>query len=441
LAIASADGANHAVIAAASKWYANYRHQADACHAYQVVLANGVPAENIVMMLYDDVATDEDNPFPGKLFNAPSEGEGYDVRAGCDIHYRGDDVSAANFLAVMTGTAPGRKLESTAEDNVFVYVVDHGAPSLIAFPNDVLHKTELQNALQQMSDAKMFKKLVFYLETCFSGSMFEDMNIPNVYAVSAASPTESSWGTYCSSFQDPTPGMVNGQKIGVCLGDLFSVTWMGDSEEHDLTQESLDDQFDTLFTTVGGNDPNSRHHSQVMQWSDTTFTSDHVSDFIGSAGTAEESTSPDKGTLNGRHLDLASMYSSYQLQGNSEGRLDLGVQMYAVLQQQLNAEVVYRRFVEVAYPDDVEQQKVCRRVQHKGSNMECEKLGHQTMRQQCAELFDASSGFALQFHQQVVNVCHDIVSGGLDLDVAMAVTTACQDVTTHGALAMSGLTV
>lgn len=49
-----------------------------------------------------------------------------------------------------------------------------------------------------MHDNNMYKKLVYYLEACESGSMF--VNLPkdiNAYALSAASPSESSWGTYC----------------------------------------------------------------------------------------------------------------------------------------------------------------------------------------------------------------------------------------------------
>ena len=45
----------------------------------------------------------------------------------------------------------------------------------------------------------MYKQLVFYLEACESGSMF--VNLPkniNVYSLSAAGTSESSWGNYCS---------------------------------------------------------------------------------------------------------------------------------------------------------------------------------------------------------------------------------------------------
>ena len=50
--------------------------------AYQVLRRGGVPAERIIVMAYDDIARNEENPHPGKLFNAPG---GADVYAGMRI--------------------------------------------------------------------------------------------------------------------------------------------------------------------------------------------------------------------------------------------------------------------------------------------------------------------------------------------------------------------
>merc|ERR1712066_1112405 len=115
---------------------------------------------------------------------------------------------------------------------------DHGAAGLIAFPSTTMHKAEFQQMFDTMHSKDMYKKLTFYLETCESGSMFEGMTTPGVYGLSAAGPSESSWGTYCGS-----DAMVNGKSIGSCLGDLFSVSWMEDSDAKDLSKESLTEQF------------------------------------------------------------------------------------------------------------------------------------------------------------------------------------------------------
>ena len=92
--LASAD--NFAVIVVGSSSYMNYRHHADACHAYQILKKGGVPAENIVTMMYDDVASDSENPFKGKLFNKPTEkgDAGVDVYDGCNIDYKKKAVTA-----------------------------------------------------------------------------------------------------------------------------------------------------------------------------------------------------------------------------------------------------------------------------------------------------------------------------------------------------------
>lgn len=72
----------------------------------------------------------------------------------------------------------------------------------------------------------MYKELVYYMEACESGSMFTSLPTDTkIYAVSASSPSESSWGTYC-----PPDDVVNGTEIGSCLGDTFSINWMEDSD-------------------------------------------------------------------------------------------------------------------------------------------------------------------------------------------------------------------
>lgn len=43
------------LVAGSNGWY-NYRHQADVAHAYHTLRNHGIPEENIITMMYDDVA-------------------------------------------------------------------------------------------------------------------------------------------------------------------------------------------------------------------------------------------------------------------------------------------------------------------------------------------------------------------------------------------------
>lgn len=198
-------------------------------------------------MSYDDVAHDPENPFPGKLFNKP---DGPDVYEGCNIDYKGRSVTPKNFLSILKGDASGvtggngKVLKTNENSKVFVYFTDHGAPGLIAFPHEYLYANELNDAFNYMHENKLYGELVFYLEACESGSMFEGIlrDDINIYAITAANPHESSWGTYC--YPDDK---INGVHIGSCLGDLFSVIWMEDTEAKDIKGVSLATQFDTIL--------------------------------------------------------------------------------------------------------------------------------------------------------------------------------------------------
>lgn len=178
-----ATAAEHwAVIVAGSRGYSNYRHQADACHAYHVVRRHGLPAENVVLMMYDDVAAHKDNPFPGRLFNRPvanaSNVAASDVYRGCNVDYRGEDVTPDTFVSVLLGNGTavgGRKvLNSTADDRVFVNFIDHGSRGNIYFPHgQPLSAARLNKTLKKMHTNNMYKELVFYLEGEFTSYLLQ----------------------------------------------------------------------------------------------------------------------------------------------------------------------------------------------------------------------------------------------------------------------------
>ena len=252
--LACTDAAHHAVLIAGSHGYGNYRHHADICHSYHILIKQGIPAQNIILFMYDDVANSWQNPFKGKLFNKPTDSgtPGVDVYEGCVKDYTRRDVNADNFVAVITGDKDkvnggnGRVLNSTSDDRVFIYFADHGGTGLIAMPNPpYLHADTLFTALKKMSDNKMFKELTFYVEACESGSMFEQysdkLKQMNIYITTAANPSESSWGTYC-----PPQDKINGKDMHTCLGDLYSVNWMENADTADLKTETLQKQYEIV---------------------------------------------------------------------------------------------------------------------------------------------------------------------------------------------------
>lgn len=271
---AVAEATNHwGVIVAGSNGYYNYRHQADAAHAYQILRKNGFSDDHIILMMYDDVRYNRSNPFPGELFNRT---DGPNVAGNLKIDYSGREVTPENFLAVLTGdsaSASGPVLESDSDSKVFVYFTDHGAPGLVAFPSDVLYADDLQKAFDTMTDKKMFKEMVVYIEACESGSMFPYLSSDSkIFGLTASNASQSSYASYCGN-----DAYVNGTYIGSCLGDLFSTNWMEDSDiSSHMFGETLAQQADLVKKETT--------YSPVNQFGDKSFLNEYISSFQSNSG-------------------------------------------------------------------------------------------------------------------------------------------------------------
>ncbi|XP_045795739.1 vacuolar-processing enzyme-like [Trifolium pratense] len=275
-------GKKWALLVSGSYGYENYRHQADVCHAYQILKRGGLKDENIIVFMYDDIANHPENPRPGVLINHPN---GSDVYHGVPKDYIGNEGNASNFYAVLSGNksavkgGSGKVLESGPNDTIFIYYTDHGAPGIIGMQDGgTLNAKDLIDALKKKHAAKSYKKMVIYLEACESGSMFEGLlpNDINIYAITASNATEDSWGFYCDDTIPPSPP----EYSTTCLGDVFSISWMEDSDKNDMTKETLKQQYEnvrrrTLISRKRG------ERSHVMQYGDLKMSNDFLLTYIG----------------------------------------------------------------------------------------------------------------------------------------------------------------
>ncbi|KAJ6798745.1 vacuolar-processing enzyme beta-isozyme 1 [Iris pallida] len=240
-------GTKWAVLVAGSSGFGNYRHQADVCHAYQLLRKGGLREENIVVFMYDDVAGNPLNPRPGVLINHP---DGQDVYKGVPKDYTGEQVTSKNLYAVLLGNktavegGSGKVVDSKSNDHIFIYYSDHGGPGVLGMPNmPYLYAVDFIEVLKKKHASNSYKEMVIYVEACESGSIFEGM-MPedlNIYVTTASNAEESSWGTYCPGMEPSPPA-----EYMTCLGDLYSVSWMEDSETHNLKEETIKKQYEVV---------------------------------------------------------------------------------------------------------------------------------------------------------------------------------------------------
>ncbi|GJY46329.1 vacuolar-processing enzyme-like protein [Tanacetum coccineum] len=311
-------GTRWAVLLAGSNGYWNYRHQADVCHAYQILKNGGLKDENIVVFMYDDIAYDEENPRKGIIINSP---DGDDVYHGVPKDYTGEDVTVDNFFAVLLGNksavkgGSGKVVNSGPNDHIFVYYSDHGGPGVLGMPtNPYMYANDLIEVLKKKHAAGTYKSLVFYLEACESGSIFEGL-LPlglNIYATTASGPDENSWGTYCPG-ESPSPP----PEYDTCLGDLYSVAWMEDCEVHNLQTETIKQQYHLVKERTSNG--NSNYGSHVMQYGDLQLSMDELYLYMGTNPANENFTFIESNSLrpswkavNQRDADLLHFWHKYK---------------------------------------------------------------------------------------------------------------------------------
>ncbi|KAH0786709.1 Clan CD, family C13, asparaginyl endopeptidase-like cysteine peptidase [Histomonas meleagridis] len=165
-------------------------------------------------MSYNDLVYSSYNPYYGKIFHDYTH---ENVYPGDDyINYKNSEVTAENFFKVMTN------LPSTEKDIVFMYYSDHGYAGSLSIPeaNGVsILADELNNAFNSMYKLRKYKKLLFLIEACFSGSIGEAIHVPSTTILTASSNNEESSSADYDDF------------LGIYLTDQFTKASLMEMEE------------------------------------------------------------------------------------------------------------------------------------------------------------------------------------------------------------------
>lgn len=217
-----------AILYAGSSFFFNYRHQADIFTIYNQLLARGFTSSNINLLAYDDIATDPDNIYQGQVFHTLDHKT--NVYPGSSaINVKGLDVNPQAFYDAITG------VPTTNDDYVFIYYDNHGSYGHLGTPaGEMIYVDDLMKSLNKASESKLYKKLLFIIEACFSGSIGEyltDAAIPDIAMITAANSDESSYaavydeelGTFLSNeFTNIFISAID-ERPDMLVGELFDV--------------------------------------------------------------------------------------------------------------------------------------------------------------------------------------------------------------------------
>lgn len=186
---------NWAVLVATSTGWENYRHQSDVLAIYQTLKSSGFDDDHIILIAEDDIAFNNSNPEQGVIRVTPG---GANVYNGVMVDYRLSDLSPEGFAAILTGE-PSREtpvvLESTENDNVFLFWSGHGVPGAMSWngKEDAVNGEFISRVLSAMEGKRNYRKLLMMVEACYSGSVMEKCEgVPGMLFITAANAEETS---------------------------------------------------------------------------------------------------------------------------------------------------------------------------------------------------------------------------------------------------------
>jgi legumain len=405
-------GTRWAVLIAGSSGYWNYRHQADVCHAYQLLKKGGLKDENIVVFMYDDIAFNVENPRQGIIINSP---HGDDVYDGVPKDYTGDDVTVNNFFAAILGNktaltgGSGKVVDSGPDDHIFIYYTDHGGPGVLGLPTSpYIYANDLIEVLKKKHAAGTYKSLVFYLEACESGSIFEGL-LPeglNIYATTASNAEESSWGTYCPG-EYPSPP----EEYETCLGDLYSVAWMEDCDIHNLRTETLRQQYE-LVKARTAND-NSAYGSHVMEYGDLPLSKNNLFLYVGTnpandnfTFVAENFVRSSSHAVNQRDADLLHFWAKFhKAPEGSPRKLEAQKQFVEVMSHRIHIDNSVKMIGKLLFGIE-KGPEVLEAIQHAAhplvDDWDCLKSLVRTFETHCGSI----SQYGMKLMRSVANICN-----------------------------------
>jgi len=406
-----------ALLIAGSNYYYNYRHQADVCHAYQIMHAHGIPDENIIVMMYDDIANNDENPTKGVVVNHP---DGGDVYKGVLKDYTGATVTPQNFINVLTGNSAamkgigsGRVIESGPNDHVFVNFVDHGATGILGFPDGELTVKQLNDALTQMHTQNRYQKLVLYVEACEAGSMFKDVlpNNINIFATTASDYDESSYACYYDATRQ------------TYLGDVYSVKWMEDSDAQDIETETLQSQFQTVKTETTT--------SHVQEYGDLTIGGLDVGQFQGEQEPQSKVRVPKLPAhgVSSYEVPLDILYKKLHAAKSHQEKSDLRAKIDDMLEKRGHLETGYKKIVGRLAQSQAHHEMMLTARPNSLKNLDCHHQLVKTFSQHCLNF--GKNPYAMKFAYVLANICEQ----GLNVNQASeAIVDACKGLAVNGAV-------
>lgn len=196
---------NWAVVIGTSDTWANYRHQADAMAMYQILKRHGYDDDHIIMIIADNLAYDPHNLQPGVVKVTP---DGENLYTDLKVDYLINDLTITDLKDILLGRSSAKLPEvvsSGKQDNIIFFWCGHGSQNSLSWGSyGTVYSWQIRDIMQSMYDAQRYRKALFVMDACYSGTIGEACEgLPGVLFMTAANAYEPSK----ADMKDPQMGI------------------------------------------------------------------------------------------------------------------------------------------------------------------------------------------------------------------------------------------
>ena len=230
---------NKAVLVAASSGWGNYRHQADILAYYQLLKKNHFTDDDIILIMADDLAYDEKNPYPGQIFG--DNKKQVNLYTDVKVDYKLDQITPFDLKNILLGKSSEKLpvvLDADEHDNVLLLWSGHGSPGALDWNKNqkTINGNFMAGLFKEMHSAGKYRKLFGMIEACYAGSVATKcVGVPNLLLMTASNEQETSkaelydslWKTYLTnSFTLAALKALQGKNSNsLSIRDLYSETF------------------------------------------------------------------------------------------------------------------------------------------------------------------------------------------------------------------------
>ena len=176
----------YAILFAGSKGWDNYRHQADVFYMYKILKDRGFEDDHISLWAYNDIVNNVENPYMGQVYHTL---DNQDIYPGDQaIDFIGENLTASRFIRYL------KMLNTTTDDDLFIFYNDHGSPNYLSCPVGVpISAYQLANTFYVMEKLKKYRRIFFLVEACYSGTIGDALKSNNISIITASTSSQSSY--------------------------------------------------------------------------------------------------------------------------------------------------------------------------------------------------------------------------------------------------------